>query len=153
MAKLKNKVYVVFDTNVFVRAIAGKKPESTALSTLVEVCHCLAVSDEIMDQYKSVIREYGFTALVVILEGEKLRAMGMLRHLDSEILNSVDLDVNVNHKDRLLVKAAVACRARYLVSSDARHVLSIEKELLGRYKKQVTDAEGYERMCHQGNVS
>jgi len=146
---LQRKVYVVFDTNVFVRATAGLEDEHAALGAMIRICHTLVVSPEISDEYHRVIRRYGYNSLVIILRGEELKAMQKLRELDSAMALGIEVGVEIPDKDLPFIRVAIAASATYLVTQDDRHFLSKKEEIKAKHKIIVVRPREYCDICNR----
>lgn len=141
----KNRV--VFDTNVFVPAVAELEEEHAAWGAMVRICDSLVVSEEILKEYGNVIREYGFNQWILMLKGEELK--GMQKFVEVEIGMQLESDdsLGVPEKDMPFLKAAIASGAKYIVTKDSRHFLSKKEEINANYGIEVLTPKEYYDIC------
>jgi len=114
-------VKIVFDTNVFVRAMAGVDPDLEAYKRMERECHSTAFSDPLIDEYCQVLgREIGYSQLYFWHEYNKLLSIEKTVHANPQRLESMRtvVDVPVKGKDLKVVQCAAACGCSYIVSSD-----------------------------------
>lgn len=147
MTKPPAKVYVVFDTNVYVRAIAGLEEEHAAWGAMVRICHSLVVSQDISDEYYRVINRYGYNSWLIIIKGEELKAMQKLKELPAEMDTGMDVEVEVPEKDLPFLKAAIVAGASYLVTQDDRHFLSKKVDIKAKHNITVVSPREYYDIC------
>ena len=140
-------MYVVFDTNVFVRAAAEFEEEHAAWGALVRVCHSLAVSSPILEEYKRVIHRYGYNQWFIMLKGEELKAIGKLKEFDREIKQGVHISVKVPEKDVPFLQVAIAAHAPYLVTEDCKHFISKQREIKAEHNITVLKPKQYYDLC------
>jgi len=114
-------VRIVFDTNVFVRAMAGVDPDLEAYKRMERECHSTAFSDSLIDEYCQVLgREMGYSQLYFWHEYNKLLSIEKVVHANPQRLKSMkaSIDLSVKGKDLKVVQCAGACGCSYIVSGD-----------------------------------
>ncbi len=113
----KSETRVVVDTNVFVLAVAGLKPEARFYSAAIRRCWKLVFSGQIIEEYQRVIREYGYRSEVVLLELNKLDGMNKYRHCSPE-LERIGAEL-ASHDDRHVVAPCQEGQATVIVTKDS----------------------------------
>jgi len=106
----------VFDTNIFVPAIAGEEAEASLYNTAIRVCWKFLFSPELLEEYRRVINEYGYRADVVMHELNKLHAMNKCRCC---AINPDEIGENLApRKDRHVIATCKAGHADAVVTHD-----------------------------------
>lgn len=112
----KIDVRAVFDTNIFVPAIAGLEPESRIYSGAIRTCWNLVVSEQIIEEYQRVMHEYGYPSFAIVHEIAKLCTMEKCRHSQANTaLVGEDL---APRKDKHIVAPCLQKEANVIVTHD-----------------------------------
>src|SRR5260370_11677475 len=112
----KPDIRAVIDTNIFVRALACLEPESTFYTSAIRICWKLVISEHIAEEYRRVINEYGYPAVAVIHEINKLHSINKYRPSKADP-NTVSSDL-APRKDRHIVAPCLEGRANLIVTHD-----------------------------------
>lgn len=147
MKNAKSRIFVVFDTNVFVRAVAEFEEEHAAWGAMVRICNSLVVSEEILEEYECVIRKYGFNEYFLILKKEELKQMGKLRRVEME--SGINVEIEIPTNDLPFLKTAIVAGASYIISQDGRHFIKKKDEIKKKYNIEVLRPREYYDMCEK----
>jgi len=99
-----------------VPAIAGIQPEARFYHGIIFKCWKLIFSEHISKEYQRVINEYGYTAVVIIHEQNKLYAMNKYRYSDANPENVED--ELAPRRNRHIVAPCKQGRANVIVTND-----------------------------------
>jgi putative PIN family toxin of toxin-antitoxin system len=118
------KPKAVIDTNVFVSGIFFAGPPSRILRAWVDEKIQIAVSEEIIEEYKRVI-----DALSIKLRQVDIDSIFGLLLIEAELVQSYSLEETIckDPDDDKFLACAVASNSRYVISGD-KHLLKV-----GRY--------------------
>ena len=119
------KPKAVIDTNVFVSGIFFSGPPSRILRAWVDEEIQIAVSEEIIEEYRRVI-----DALSDRLRQVDIDSIFELLMIEAELVRSYSLGQSVcrDPDDDKFLACAVASKSRYIISGD-RHLLEIGEYL------------------------
>lgn len=118
-------VFVVIDTMVFLKGIAGISPCSEALSCLKKICNRIALTSEIRREYKCKVTAEGMTSLILMRKMRELERLSKTKDIHQTQLNQAKTTIEKEHlplpadtHDHKFFEAAIACSARYIITSD-----------------------------------
>lgn len=115
------KTKVVIDTNVLVSGIFFGGPPSRILKAWQDDKIQIALSEEILEEYRRVIEE-----LSAKYEGLNVNAILELLFIESELVpsHSFEKPVCEDPDDDKFLACAIASRSKYIISGD-KHLLNI----------------------------
>lgn len=122
---MKPDVFVVVDTMVFLKALGGIDPYSEALDCIKKICNRIALSTEIHREYKCKVTSEGMTFLILERKIKELERVGKTKDVHRTNLDNAKARITNEHLplptdtfDNKFVEAAVACGARYIITTD-----------------------------------
>jgi len=127
---------VVIDTLLFVPAMASARNEARIYSLLLRKCCKVVVSEQIIEQYRTVMNQLGYPGDAVYHEISRLQIMNKLR-TSSEPEDSVPEEL-APRKDRHIVAPCLNGRAHYLISGD-RGILARRERISQQTGARVLD--------------
>jgi len=148
------EIRLVFDTNVFVPAIAkslnpalkGYEDKHKAYNTFLAKGHYLIISGDIVKEYGKVIAEAPFNfspSIIQVWRLGELSETGKIRDADKKLRKRIEVKVKVPEDDLPFLKAAIALDAKYIVSQDNRHFLRKADEIFREHGITVLDPKTY----------
>lgn len=144
---------VVFNTSVFVPAVvkllnpaySGYEDELEAYGKLIEKCHSLVISGEIVEEYCKVITEEPFNfspSMIGTWKMGELSERGKLRNADRKLREVIEVKVKIHEDDIPLLRAAVVLNAEFIVTEDGR-LLQKADEVFNEYGIRILRAKTY----------
>lgn len=147
-----SEIRIILDTNVFVPAIAkslnpalkGYEDKHKAYNTFLAKSHYLIISGDIVKEYSEVIKEFGFSPLIIqqYRLGE-LFEIGKIRNADTKLHEGVEVKVEMPEDDLPFLKAGIALGAKFIVSQDGRHFLAKADEIFREHRIKVLHPKTY----------
>jgi putative PIN family toxin of toxin-antitoxin system len=120
-----SKGYVILDTCVVLRALAGKSPYSNTLYRIKEICDTISFSNRIQKEYLNKAHKSGLTGLFLISEFDKLKRCKKLKKINHTSIINARKEIQKkklplpNDKDDIkFVEAAIAKKAKYIITTD-----------------------------------
>jgi predicted nucleic acid-binding protein len=107
---------IVIDTMLFVPALAHQRDEARVYNLLLSKCCKVVVSEQITEQYESVMNKYGFPGVAIFLELSRLEVMNKLRRSD-EPADAISEEL-APRKDKHIVAPCINRYAHYIISDD-----------------------------------
>jgi predicted nucleic acid-binding protein len=121
----RTDVFVVVDTMVFLKALGGISPSSEALDCIKKICNRIALSTEIRREYKCKATAEGMTSLILMRKIKELERVDKTKNIHQAELNnartlidSENLPLPTDTYDHKFFEVAIACRARYIITTD-----------------------------------
>jgi predicted nucleic acid-binding protein len=133
---------IVIDTMLFVPAMAQAHEESRVYTLLLRKCCKVVISDQIVEQYQSVMNAFGYPGAAILMELNRLQIMNKLRRCD-EPPDHVSDDL-APRKDRHIVAPCLRGYAQYVISGD-RGIKERRERIRQRTGARVLDLEEAER--------
>lgn len=144
-----NEVYVVLDTNVAIRALAGLSPYVEALERLKDLCHIAISSTAILREYQSRVHNAGMNGTTLQIRLESLRQMGKLKGCPKTLLDRAQKRIQKEHlrlpndqTDVKFLRAGIAKKAKYIISKD-RNLLDLSPYRYGKSSIKIVEPEKY----------
>jgi len=126
-----NKIYVVLDTNVAIRALAGLSPHVEALERLKSLCHTAIWSKDVLKEYQSRVNKIGMTGIILLTRLASLEQIGKLERCFKTLLDRAQRTIREEHlplpndrTDTKFLKLAIAKKASYIITSNG-HLLNL----------------------------
>ncbi|MGB9760519.1 MAG: PIN domain-containing protein [Thermoproteota archaeon] len=140
----EESIKVVIDAYI-IKGILGVEPYDKVFSVMQEKCHMLVISSELVDKYTEAIKKNHYSSRTLAYPKlEKLYCSEKVSSADKEIEELKEIRVKVEDKDDIpFVKAAVAAKAKYLLTEDQKHLLSKKEEFKREYQIEVLTPEEY----------
>lgn len=118
-------MFVVMDTMVFLKALGEISPYSEALNCLKKICNRIAITTEILREYKCKVTAEGMTSVILMRKIRELERIGKIKDVYRTQLNhaktliqTTNLPLPTDSFDHKFFEAAIACKARYIVTTD-----------------------------------
>jgi len=118
-------IFVVVDTMVFLKALGDVNPYSDALNCIKRICNRIALSTEIHREYKCKVTSEGMTFLILERKIKELERLGKTKDVRRTDLDNARARILCEHLplptdafDNKFIEAAVACGARYVITTD-----------------------------------
>jgi len=118
-------VFVVIDTMAFLKALGDISPFSDALNCLVKICNKIAITTEVLREYKCKVTAEGMTNVILMRKIKDLERIGKTKEVHRTQLNhaktliqTANLPLPTDSFDHKFFEAAIACKARYIVTTD-----------------------------------
>lgn len=116
---------MVIDTYTFIRALADIENHRKVLNHLKAKCHIIVTTTGITKEYKSRLRKTGMTTYILQRRLEDLTQIKKLKRLKVTPLKKAKKKIKDEHlrlpedrNDIKFIEAAVASKARYLITTD-----------------------------------
>jgi predicted nucleic acid-binding protein len=110
---------------VFLKALGGVSPYSEALDCLKEICNRIASTTEILREYKCKVTAEGMTSVILMRKMKELERIGKTKDVYQTQLNHArtliqraNLPLPTDSFDHKFFVAAIACKARYIITTD-----------------------------------
>ena len=119
-----SEIVVVYDTNILISAFIGKGAPYEALKAVYDGKVRLIISPEILIELEDVLSRPKFH-----YNKSQIRKMITLIFQASTIIEP-DTKVNLvknDQTDNKIIEAAIAGKAKYIVTGDTRHLLPLKK--------------------------
>jgi predicted nucleic acid-binding protein len=118
-------IFIVVDTMVFLKALGDVNPYSDALDCIKRICNRIALSTEIHREYKCKVTSEGMTFLILERKIKELERLGKTKDVRRTDLDNAKASILRKHLplptdafDNKFIEAAVACGARYVITTD-----------------------------------
>ena len=121
----KTDVFVVIDTMVFLKALGGISPHSEALDCLKRICNRIVSTTGVLREYKCKVTAEGMTTIILFRKIKELERIGKIKdvhrtQLDQAktLIRTEELPLPTDSFDHKFFEAAIACKARYIITTD-----------------------------------
>lgn len=131
---------IVLDTSVFLNILVGADVEGRVFQKIIRRCDKVAIQDELVSEYTQTMRHKfkGPTYQIEIRLAE-LKSLGKLVKPTEVSFRLPDID----DEDRHVVCAAKSAKAKYLITTDARHLWSKRDHIKNSHRIEVLTPEDY----------
>jgi len=113
------------DTMAFLKALGDISPFSDALNCLMKICNRIAITREVLREYKCKVTAEGMTNIILMRKIKELERIGKTKEVYRTQLNqartliqTANLPLPTDSFDHKFFEAGIACNARYIITSD-----------------------------------
>ncbi|HEV2119364.1 MAG TPA: putative toxin-antitoxin system toxin component, PIN family [Candidatus Bathyarchaeia archaeon] len=111
---------LILDTGVFLNILAGSDTEGRVYQKIIRRFDRVAIHEELLDEYKTTLATK-FSGLVPYMITTRLSELSSY----NKVVKVPAIDkplLDIDEEDRHVVSAAKSARAKYLITSDQRHL-------------------------------
>jgi predicted nucleic acid-binding protein len=135
------KETVILDTGVFLRILAGFDEEGRVYQKIVRRCDRVAVEDTLLAEYEDTLKRKfsGLAPYMIETRLAELTAHGKLLRVHGK----TSLPQDIDDEDRHVVGAAKSAKAKYLISTNRRHLWDKREHIKNSHHVEVLRPEDY----------